>query len=48
MKYFAGLAKAENLVKNLDVKGFNEWGKPGIRCTITQYANQRIGDGFCS
>ncbi len=32
MKYFAGLA--ENLVKKLDVKGFDEWGKPGIRAQL--------------
>ncbi len=32
MKYFAGLA--ENLVKKLDVKGFDEWGNPGIRAQL--------------
>ena len=30
--YFAGLAK--DLVKNIDIKGFNEWGKPGIRAQL--------------
>lgn len=30
--YFAGLAR--NLVRNIDVKGFTEWGKPGIRAQL--------------
>ena len=30
--YFAGLA--QNLVKKIDVKGFNEWGRPGIRAQL--------------
>jgi L-2-hydroxyglutarate oxidase LhgO len=30
--YFAGLA--QDLVKHIDVKGFNEWGKPGIRAQL--------------
>jgi L-2-hydroxyglutarate oxidase LhgO len=30
--YFAGLA--QDLVKKIDVKGFNEWGKPGIRAQL--------------
>lgn len=31
-KYFTGLAKS--LVKEMDVKGFSEWGKPGIRAQL--------------
>jgi len=31
-KYFAGLAL--DLVKKMDVKGFDEWGKPGIRAQL--------------
>ncbi|KAF5031895.1 L-2-hydroxyglutarate oxidase LhgO [anaerobic digester metagenome] len=31
-KYFAGLA--QNMVKQFDSKGFNEWGKPGIRAQL--------------
>lgn len=31
-KYFAGLA--QNLVKKIDIKGFNEWGRPGIRAQL--------------
>ncbi|MEI7421930.1 MAG: L-2-hydroxyglutarate oxidase [Prolixibacteraceae bacterium] len=31
-KYFAGLA--QNLVHKIDIKGFNEWGKPGIRAQL--------------
>jgi (S)-2-hydroxyglutarate dehydrogenase len=31
-KYFAGLAR--ELVKEIDVKGFNEWGRPGIRAQL--------------
>jgi L-2-hydroxyglutarate oxidase LhgO len=30
--YFAGLARS--LVRNIDVKGFTEWGKPGIRAQL--------------
>jgi L-2-hydroxyglutarate oxidase len=30
--YFAGLA--QDLVKKIDVKGFTEWGKPGIRAQL--------------
>ncbi|MCK9208683.1 MAG: L-2-hydroxyglutarate oxidase [Salinivirgaceae bacterium] len=32
MKYFSGLAK--DLVKEMDAKGFNTWGKPGIRAQL--------------
>ena len=31
-KYFAGLA--QNLVHEIDIKGFTEWGKPGIRAQL--------------
>jgi L-2-hydroxyglutarate oxidase LhgO len=31
-KYFAGLA--QNLVRKIDLAGFNEWGKPGIRAQL--------------
>lgn len=31
-KYFAGLA--QNLVRKIDLSGFNEWGKPGIRAQL--------------
>lgn len=30
--YFTGLA--QDMVKRLDIKGFNEWGKPGIRAQL--------------
>lgn len=40
MKYFAGLA--ENLVKKLDVKGFDEWGKPGIRAQLLNKQSKEL------
>ncbi len=40
MKYFAGLA--ENLVKKLDVKGFDEWGKPGIRAQLLNVKTKEL------
>ena len=40
MKYFAGLA--ENLVKKLDVKGFDEWGKPGIRAQLLNVETKEL------
>ncbi|MFZ4741846.1 MAG: L-2-hydroxyglutarate oxidase [Bacteroidales bacterium] len=40
MKYFAGLA--ENLVKKLDVKGFDEWGKPGIRAQLLNMQTKEL------
>ena len=42
--YFTGLAAG--MVKSLDVKGFNEWGRPGIRAQLLKHSNQRTGDGF--
>ena len=40
MKYFAGLAK--NLVKSMDVKGFNEWGSPGIRAQLLNVKSKEL------
>ncbi len=40
MKYFAGLA--ENLVKKMDVKGFDEWGKPGIRAQLLNVKTKEL------
>lgn len=40
MKYFAGLAK--DLVKSMDIKGFTEWGKPGIRAQLLNVKTKEL------
>lgn len=39
-KHFTGLAK--ELVKDMDVKGFNEWGKPGIRAQLLNVKTKKL------
>jgi L-2-hydroxyglutarate oxidase LhgO len=39
-KYFAGLA--QNLVKKIDIEGFNEWGKPGIRAQLLNMQTKEL------
>jgi len=38
--YFAGLA--QELVHKIDVKGFNEWGKPGIRAQLLNIETREL------
>ena len=40
MKYFAGLAK--DMVKSMDVKGFDAWGKPGIRAQLLNVKTKEL------
>jgi len=39
-KYFAGLA--QNLVKKIDIEGFNEWGRPGIRAQLLNMQTREL------
>ncbi len=39
-RYFTGLAAG--LVKKLDVKGFNEWGRPGIRAQLLNIRTKEL------
>jgi len=38
--YFTGLAAG--MVKSLDVKGFNEWGRPGIRAQLLNIETREL------
>jgi len=40
MKYFAGLAK--DMVKSMDVKGFDTWGRPGIRAQLLNVKTKEL------
>ena len=42
--YFSGLAT--NLVKEIDLKGFNEWGRPGIRAQLLNRQTKELTMDF--